>query len=530
MSVKKFTFLLLLACIGLTSQAQNYGHMLLPGWRNLQVFELNNDTLMAIGLANKGPTIEDWGQHRIQFTKFSFSDSSIYWQDTFNSAQSVYTSIISSFAISKVGDLIKTAGTVNKSDKTRDVGLFSFDTNGNLIHEDYAKYGFLAHPLDIIEIGDTTIVYGFFQDDTTTNTVYSFFSQKKSIDDSITKLKDYTCFKGLPGGCHFIANQILKGPNESFVLAAQMVGETNSNIQDPLIVKIDQYGNELWRLDLGNDSTVGYYLSIAPLANGNYLALYNDYYYKLYKQPPNYNNRFVRPNVGSSFQCVEFDNNGKILNHWNLKQESEKAFRGQVVQQLTRNTHLIITKDSGIVVVGSTYALTDNGNEPGYILKLDKYGKFEWYRHHEININGGGGYEVLDPYGINELGNGGFALSCEYSSYASIKYPEGYQSAVVLFLDEFGCYEPGCQLKDGISTVKKQSRIKIYPNPSSGEVHFESETNDLYQYDLLNTAGKLIKKGSFSGTHSTDINSGIYFIRFTNSSNGQMSYSKLIVE
>jgi len=112
----------------------------------------------------------------------------------------------------------------------------------------------------------------------------------------------------------------------------------------------------------------------------------------------------------------------------------------------------------------------------------------------------------------------------------------GVYSIVVVAVDSMGNQSKPFTLIiviEGFITVEEvinENALSIYPNPANGVVTFRSLTNDLYKYDLMNTEGKLIENGSFRGTYITKFKAGSYFIRFTNSSNGEFSYSKLIVQ
>src|SRR5690606_12768118 len=130
-------------------------------------------------------------------------------------------------------------------------------------------------------------------------------------------------------------------------------------IKEGLIIKTDSMGNERWRLRIKNDSTTCYNLLVAPLANGNYLATYQDYYYKPYKSPNN--NQWPETNKSMTIWFSEFDDSGNILRTWNLKEELKHRFPYEPQPNL--HNHLVVAKDSAIIITGNTGTNGTNGHD-----------------------------------------------------------------------------------------------------------------------------------------------------------------------
>jgi hypothetical protein len=302
----------------------------------------------------------------------------------------------------------------------------------------------------------------------------------------------------------------------SFILAANIRPSEAlyDQISDGLIIKVDSMGNELWRLDIYNDSTTCHNLLIAPLANGNFLATWQDYCYKPFKSPTN--NQWPELNEGLTVWCAEFTSDGDIIKTWNLKKELQ--FKHFTPSNGGAGNHLIVTKDSSIVVVGN---VPDKFHE-GFTLKFDKNGKYQWYRKYHLKISPphNSGEQKLFLNGVTELTNGGYALAGEYRSDANDSFPTGTQRGVVLFVDAYGCFEPGCQLTDAINEVQaKQAVFRVYPNPTSGILDIRSEKLDirLKKIEVFDMHGMLVYSQSSTSSSLTSniahLSSSLYYLK-----------------
>lgn len=179
----------------------------------------------------------------------------------------------------------------------------------------------------------------------------------------------------------------------------------------------------MWRLELTNDSTTYHNLLIAPLANGNFLATYQDYYHKPYHDEQG-DNRWPEPNEDCTVHLIEFHSDGNIIRDWDLKSKLQHVFEKGRSQEALQS-HLILTSDSSIIIVGNTHRSELNYYEVGYALKLDKYGKYNWFRRYGPKLSNPTGFnqQKLSLNGVTELSNGSLALAGEYKSAPSDSSP-----------------------------------------------------------------------------------------------------------
>ena len=76
-------------------------------------------------------------------------------------------------------------------------------------------------------------------------------------------------------------------------------------------------------------------------------------------------------------------------------------------------------------------------------------------------------------------------------------------------------------ISDDISSIhdKTKNRVKIYPNPSNGEININSLNNDNYNIMITNYLGDIILSKSLTGNFSFDLSNyskGIYMIEVSN--------------
>lgn len=82
----------------------------------------------------------------------------------------------------------------------------------------------------------------------------------------------------------------------------------------------------------------------------------------------------------------------------------------------------------------------------------------------------------------------------------------------------------------GLSTEKKHSLFKVYPNPSNGVFIIESNSN--YSFEIINTQGKVVYKSEITTGENeinTPLKSGIYFWK-TSNTESRVDTGKLIIK
>lgn len=363
------------------------------------------------------------------------------------------------------------------------------------------------------------VSFGIYLTDTTQlrRRINSFLCKFR---DTVVYIKPFSCSDyNSDGGCELVFRNALQLANKGYLLAAEANAYYEKDYKHGLIIKTDSMGNEQWRLGVGNDSTSCHNLLVAPLANGHYLAMWQDYYYKPYKGPDNNRNPVTSKNVTGWF--LEFDTSGNVIRKWKFRDVASARVTSPDILYFN---HLITTKDSGIAITGNTRDYGTNGLDLGFLLKLDKYGNYQWYRQYEVNVAKPYtlGEEKLFLNGVTELSNGGFALAGEYRSDASDSFPDGAQKGVVLFVDEYGCMKPGCQLTDNVNDLQTKLNIfKVFPNPSVGVLDISSEKLDirLHKIEIFDMQGRVVFEETPIGTATrlssniSSLASNIYYLK-----------------
>ncbi len=83
-----------------------------------------------------------------------------------------------------------------------------------------------------------------------------------------------------------------------------------------------------------------------------------------------------------------------------------------------------------------------------------------------------------------------------------------------------------------IDEVIKDINITVYPNPANSTIYFDIDNNDSYTIKLIDLNGKTLLFESSNITNSLNvsmISSGIYFMRFTNNTNQQSTFKKVVI-
>jgi hypothetical protein len=500
-----------------TMQAQQYQYIFTDGWSAYRCLETGSDSLTVIGLRSKNLQ-QDYQKHRYQFDTYQSSSLLKLKSDSFLGYNLELISLNSAFSIIKDSDKIYIGGLGEKND-TLFSTITKFDSKLKLSNLDLVANGKSSFTYTLLIQDSIQYLFGDFQEDVNIRGEIFFLRLQNGI---VQAKKTFSCGGKFPqfDDCNIFPRQMIQSGN-NFMLATTISPSEAlyDEIQDGLIIKVDSMGNEQWRLDIENDSTTCHNLLIAPLANGNFLATWQDYYYKPFKGPNN--NRYPETNSTSTIWNIEFMSSGDIIRKWNLRDKLKFNFESGL-SQWAYNNHLILSDDSSIVITGNTRQNIADYVQIGYALKLDKNGDFLWYRQYKPSIVKpyGIGQEKLFLNGVTELSNGSFALAGEYRSDPSDSFPNGTQKGVVLFVDEFGCLEPGCQLTDGVAELQtKQVVFRVYPNPTSGILDIRSERLDirLKKIEVFDMQGMLVYSQSSTSNSLTStishLSSNLYYLK-----------------
>jgi hypothetical protein len=226
---------------------------------------------------------------------------------------------------------------------------------------------------------------------------------------------------------------------------------TNSNYQfQTYITSVDSLGNELWT-----------YLS--PISDGlrdgaRDMILLDD------------GSLIVASGIGyeqerPSVNVVYYEKSVFKLNS-NQELEWEISFPEDSITSRAHTTNLLnISNDSGFILAG-TDVNTDwevYFQEMGWLAKIDYDGQEIWKRKYLYLDTDKSDHKFFD---IKETSDGGFILCGESRDRTQgAEYP---QQAWLLKLDEYGCLVPGCHLINDVRETETVSyELKFYPNPTS---------------------------------------------------------------
>jgi hypothetical protein len=531
--MRKLTIILYVLSICHWAGAQQvYTYLLTDGWHAAKAFDYGNDTCVIVGLISDPDPSE---YHRFHFTTIN-AVNEVLDVDTFKLSDTDYASYQSPFGVSFGNDRLLLNGFLGSEG-------FSFEFNKKLKLEQNKtiSYGTLSAVYGSINTADyRQIYYGGYQDGTRGNTVQTYLNII-SENDTIIKIFNNENLLSNYGNCITLPNQIIQASNSSFLLVNTLkpVALTVRGISQGLVIKVDSLGREQWRLPIWEDSTSVYNLVVAPMTNGNYLAVYQDLYSQPYMSAAdNYSNRYPAPNQKSVAWFVEFDEDGQILRKWNIRKELENK-RGVQDRYWTSFSHFLVEQDGSILLVGSSRDNGKYGYDVGFLLKLDGNGKYQWYRQYEISINKPYtvGKENIFCYGVTHLAKGGYALAGEYRSDPSDSFPAGTQRGLVLFVDSFGCLEPGCEVNDkiGIDEVQaKQEYFTVYPNPSNGNIQITSSNNQkpdkIEVFDMQGRVVHFTINDPFTAPSSTlHCPAGVYYLKIYRT-DGYYETHKIIIQ
>jgi hypothetical protein len=99
--------------------------------------------------------------------------------------------------------------------------------------------------------------------------------------------------------------------------------------------------------------------------------------------------------------------------------------------------------------------------------------------------------------------------------------------------NRIACYGTSCPVSVGISETPPPVPFKMYPNPNDDVLHIESEEpNELY-FTLLNAAGQLVVKETFTNRIDysiKDLPAGSYFVQVSLKDGSRLHTEPLIVQ
>jgi len=87
-------------------------------------------------------------------------------------------------------------------------------------------------------------------------------------------------------------------------------------------------------------------------------------------------------------------------------------------------------------------------------------------------------------------------------------------------------------IKEPIGALNNHFNCSIYPNPSNGLIHLQSNSKSQFTYEVYELSGRMLSKG-FSNQNEINLNhleNGIYLIKLNNEENKQYKVSRIIIQ
>ena len=292
--------------------------------------------------------------------------------------------------------------------------------------------------------------------------------------------QDFYC-DDLPASiCRLQPIHTLSCPDGGYLLTCRQV-RTNNSCNFPVsstLIKTDAQGNEQWRIRPGPH--VDFYVEPGwpvLLDNGNVMFFWTDY---LYDPPPA--DGCWQGNDSATVRFAEFELiNGDLIQEGGYAEILPNVNNGIDYQWYFLSQAQLLS-DGNILLSGGN--LRD-----AFIAKVSQEGDLLWYRTHvpQEVLDEGLDINPVDTYihGLIETSDGGFLGVGEFQvdPFSSDIWPDGFQTAFALKLDEYGCLEPGCEVVS-IEEIDSEDEIyRIYPNPVSDVLHIQ--TSDRKVWDQI---------------------------------------------
>ncbi len=262
----------------------------------------------------------------------------------------------------------------------------------------------------------------------------------------------------------------------------QLIGYPNT--VDPVLIKTDSIGNQIWTRNLGGNFKDN--SAIVCISEDSAILVGTNYADSMYTPDVAY----------SRINIIKLDIFGNII--WNKKYGESKP-----------NNYLLNIRaldDSSIIAVGSIRKYNPEPDWVGWILKTNFNGDSLWYREYYI-LSGQQSLNYL--YDIVPTLDTGF-ITCGYIH----PFPPdtGSVDTWVIKLDSIGCEWAGCDTTVGVEEHEggeagkhggmeawRQGSVVVWPNPASEMLNVEcSRLNAGSSYDL--TVYDIFGRPAYSST------------------------------
>ena len=251
---------------------------------------------------------------------------------------------------------------------------------------------------------------------------------------------------------HHFGLGMVEPPDRGFII----VGNRRApNYEDnALVIKVDSAGNQVWwkEYEPQGDERNLYLLDIVSKPDGAYLAV---------------GYKYVAPFLAGfdeKFWCVGLDAEGEIL--WSKEyNQNERASWTSICASHDGNYYVSGYEHDNVVFDsnGEGYWL-----QYGVISKITPEGDLLWHRRYTVEQPN----KLYDVF-FNVMATSDGGILCNGTTYEN---DTTHQNAWIVKLDSLGCLTPNCGPSVDVIElpVGRNSPLKIWPNPTSGEVIVEA--------------------------------------------------------
>lgn len=467
--------------------SQNTFFKFIHGWRSENIFEAENSYII--------PTLNATFpfQNHINFAEVSLSGDSITnWIFEVDSSQTTEVKYSNSFT-KKRNNHIYISSHIIGNESNEFYGVLS-KFSSDLKTEIWSKSYILSNQSTALSLAtfknDTSLILGSYNKNN--NNLYTTFLETDT-SGVIRWQKDFNCF----GDCNMKPFHILPTEDNGFIFTcfeSRINGQPGLDDFQTAVIKTDSLGNTQWRHTWGGDTTKNVGSWVVPLDDGNFLFAWTDNYLTGYMGDANYY---------ATIHFAKFDIDGNVI--WYKDMSNDLPVSGNPNTAITGYYYTIsqmeLMPDGNIIIAGENLQITQGKERlKGLIIKIDQEAEIIWHRslippdlNFEDNTASSQRLKILSAtFTIDD----GFILAGEYFSSPGNMFPEVYQSAFAYKLDEYGCYEPGCNVHDNIEEIEQPENIafSIYPNPARNFLVIENSGLKIKTCEVYSMQGQLIEQ------------------------------------
>lgn len=345
-----------------------------------------------------------------------------------------------------------------------------------------------------------------------TNNITTFFGVYNTMDNSFF-YQDYV----RPNNVIMRPYQLHPAGEDEYYISVEQEYRTLPRFRRLQLIKIDNAGTELWRLQVGNNSTSNYNARVFDAPDGNYFVVWSDPFL-----PTNIPGSSENINTLSTIRIA------KLIDHGDWAELIDEKDLRPELGYYERATYVI--QDHYQAETGDIFLLLQTwGGHQSALVKVHANGIGAWMRIYRVYPENTADLTQTMLYGFSRTNDGGFMLTGEYRSSPGAMFPSGIQKALVIKTDSCGClYEEGCNPNCADSYVNQfiyMQQAEIYPNPAKSEIHIKLPEQILqsvtYAIKIYSINGSLVKELELNcASHSiniSELNSGFYTIHISGS-------------